>query len=64
MTVEKGSRPVMVYRAHTPHIDTRNLVDTLSHLATIPTDVPLGFNTLMEPDDPKLVYYVQEVIRR
>ena len=32
-------------------------------LLRIPTEVPLGANTLMEPDDPKLVHYVQEVIR-
>jgi acetylornithine deacetylase/succinyl-diaminopimelate desuccinylase-like protein len=29
----------------------------------VPTDVPLGFDTLIEPDDPKLVRYVQEEIR-
>jgi acetylornithine deacetylase/succinyl-diaminopimelate desuccinylase-like protein len=39
------------------------LVDTLSRLARIPTQVPLGFETLMEPDDPKLVHYVQGVLR-
>jgi len=44
-------------------IDRRYMVETLSRLATIPTDVPLGYETLMEPDDPKLVHYVQQVIR-
>lgn len=44
-------------------IDERYLVETLSRLARVPTDVPLGFNTLMEPDDPKLVHYVQDVVR-
>ena len=39
------------------------LVETLSELARVPTDVPLGFETLMEPDDPKLVHYVQDVVR-
>jgi acetylornithine deacetylase/succinyl-diaminopimelate desuccinylase-like protein len=29
----------------------------------VPTDVPLGFDTLIEPDDPKLVHYVQDVMR-
>lgn len=44
-------------------LDRAYLVDTLSRLARVPTDVPLGFDTLIEPDDPKLVYYVQEVVR-
>ncbi len=44
-------------------LDRRYLVETLSRLARVPTDVPLGFQTLMEPDDPKLVHYVQEVMR-
>ena len=39
------------------------LVETLVRLLKIPTEVSLGANTLMEPDDPKLVHYVQEVIR-
>lgn len=44
-------------------IDRTYLIDQLQQLARIPTDVPLGFATLMEPDDPKLVHYVQNVIR-
>lgn len=44
-------------------IDRRYLVNTLSLLAQVPTDVPLGFDTLMEPDDPKLVHYVQHTVR-
>lgn len=44
-------------------LDRAYLVETLSHLARIPTNVPLGYETLMEPDDPKLVHYVQDVIR-
>lgn len=44
-------------------LDKTYLVETLSHLAQTPTDVPLGFQTLIEPDDPKLVYYVQQVLR-
>jgi len=47
----------------TPHIDREFLVRTLSDLSRVPTDVPLGFQTLMEPDDPKLVHYVQDVLR-
>jgi acetylornithine deacetylase/succinyl-diaminopimelate desuccinylase-like protein len=43
--------------------DRAYLVEMLSQLARVPTDVPLGFQTLMEPDDPKLVHYVQEVLR-
>jgi len=46
-----------------PEIDRAYLVDILSSLAKVPTDVPLGFDTLMEPDDPKLVHYVQDVVR-
>ncbi len=45
------------------HLDRAYLVESLSNLAKIPTAVPLGFNTLMEPDDPKLVTYVQEMLR-
>jgi acetylornithine deacetylase/succinyl-diaminopimelate desuccinylase-like protein len=44
-------------------LDRAYLVATLSRLAQVPTDVPLGFDTLMEPDDPKLVHYVQDVVR-
>lgn len=44
-------------------LDRVYLVETLSRLARVPTDVPLGFDTLIEPDDPKLVHYVQEVVR-
>ena len=44
-------------------INRAYLVETLSRLATVPTDVPMGYETLMEPDDPKLVHYVQRVIR-
>ena len=45
------------------HFDRGYLVETLSDLAKVPTDVPLGFQTLIEPDDPKLVHYVQDVLR-
>lgn len=44
-------------------LDRAYLVDTLARLARVPTDVPLGYDTLMAPDDPKLVHYVQRVIR-
>ncbi len=44
-------------------LDRAYLVETLSRLAQVPTNVPLGYETLMEPDDPKLVHYVQHVIR-
>jgi acetylornithine deacetylase/succinyl-diaminopimelate desuccinylase-like protein len=45
------------------HLDRTYLVETLGRLARVPTDVPLGYETLMEPDDPKLVHYVQDVLR-
>ncbi|MGI8687601.1 MAG: hypothetical protein ACR2M3_03385 [Thermomicrobiales bacterium] len=44
-------------------MDRRYLVETLSRLAHVPTGVPLGFETLMEPDDPKLMHYVQDIVR-
>jgi acetylornithine deacetylase/succinyl-diaminopimelate desuccinylase-like protein len=45
------------------HLDRAYLVVIMSRLALVPTAVPLGFETLMEPDDPQLVHYVQRVIR-
>lgn len=45
------------------YLDRRYLVDVLSRLARVPTDVPMGFDTLIEPDDPKLVHYVQDAVR-
>ncbi|MBI2756058.1 MAG: M20/M25/M40 family metallo-hydrolase [Chloroflexi bacterium] len=44
-------------------IDREYLVDQLTHLLRVPTHVPLGTATLMEPDDPKLVRYVQQELR-
>jgi acetylornithine deacetylase/succinyl-diaminopimelate desuccinylase-like protein len=45
------------------HLNRAYLVETLRTLARVPTDVPLGWQTLMEPDDPKLVHYVQDAVR-
>ena len=44
-------------------LDRGFLLDTLLDLGRVPTDVPVGFDTLIDPDDPKLVHYVQEVMR-
>jgi len=44
-------------------LDVPYLVQSASWLAQVPTQVPLGFDTLMAPDDPKLVHYVQHEIR-
>ena len=44
-------------------IDGRYLTDILVELAHIPTEVPLGSQVFMEPDDPKLVHYVQNKLR-
>ena len=44
-------------------IDESYLIDTLVELAQVPTDVPLGPQTFMEPDDPKLAHYVHQVLR-
>ncbi len=45
------------------HLDQEYLVETLVDLLQADTAVPLGPETLMEPDHPKLVTFVQEVIR-
>jgi acetylornithine deacetylase/succinyl-diaminopimelate desuccinylase-like protein len=44
-------------------LDRAYLIETLSELAQVPTNVPMGHETFIAPDDPKLVHYVQEVIR-
>jgi acetylornithine deacetylase/succinyl-diaminopimelate desuccinylase-like protein len=44
-------------------LDQDYLVRTLFRLIEAPTDVPLGPETLMAPDHPKLVHYVQRVLR-
>lgn len=45
------------------YLDRKYLVDTLVRLLHVDCSVPLGPETLMKPDDPKLVHYVQRVIR-
>lgn len=45
------------------HLDQRYLVNTLVNLLKVDCSVTLGPQTLMEPDDPKLVHYVHHVIR-
>ncbi|HET7035440.1 MAG TPA: peptidase dimerization domain-containing protein, partial [Thermomicrobiaceae bacterium] len=45
------------------YLDRAYLVETLARLAAISTAVEPGFDTLMAPDDPKLVAYVQGVLR-
>ncbi len=45
------------------HLDTRYLIQTLERLARVPADVPMGSEVFIEPDDPKLVHYVQNVLR-
>jgi acetylornithine deacetylase/succinyl-diaminopimelate desuccinylase-like protein len=50
-------------RGQLDQLDREFLIRSLSELARVPTDVPLGFNTLIEPDDPKLVHYVQDAVR-
>jgi acetylornithine deacetylase/succinyl-diaminopimelate desuccinylase-like protein len=58
-----GHRAVDSAAGTSPPIDERYLAETLLKLMAVPTDVPLGPATLMEPDDPKLVHYVQSVVR-
>ena len=45
------------------YLDQDLLVHSMQRFVRVPTEVPSGYETLMEPDDPKLVHYVQEVIR-
>ena len=45
------------------YLDRNYLVETLVKLLKVDCSVPLGPQTLMEPDDPKLVHYVQHVLR-
>ncbi|MDE0176054.1 MAG: M20/M25/M40 family metallo-hydrolase [Defluviicoccus sp.] len=44
-------------------LDRRFTIDTLVDLARVPADVPMGHEVFIEPDDPKLVHYVQNVLR-
>ena len=44
-------------------LDPRYLIQTLVELAQEPTDVPMGTEVFIAPDDPKLVHYVQNVLR-
>ena len=44
-------------------LDTRFLTETLVALAQVPADVPMGTQVFIAPDDPKLVHYVQQVLR-
>jgi acetylornithine deacetylase/succinyl-diaminopimelate desuccinylase-like protein len=45
------------------NLDTEYLIGTLEHLAQVPAGVPTGTEVFIEPDDPMLVHYVQEVLR-
>jgi acetylornithine deacetylase/succinyl-diaminopimelate desuccinylase-like protein len=47
----------------TPTVNPDYVVETLSALARVPTHVDPGWDTLIEPDHPRLVHYVQEVVR-
>lgn len=44
-------------------LDQRYLLETLVELAKIPTAVPLGPEVFMQPNDPRLLRYVQQVLR-
>lgn len=43
-------------------LDSRYLIEQASRLCRVPTEVPLGFNTYLRPDDPRLVRYVDEFL--
>ncbi len=44
-------------------LDTDYLIRILVELARVPADVPMGAEVFIAPDDPKLVHYVQAVLR-
>lgn len=44
-------------------LDLAYLIRTLERLAKVPVNVPMGTEVFIEPDDPKLVHYVQQVLR-
>ena len=56
---ERGQTGGLIERS----LDCAYLVESLSELARVPTAVPLGAQTLIEPDHPQLVHYVQRVLR-
>ena len=45
------------------HLNVGMLTRLTQAFVRVPTEVPPGYETLMEPDDPKLVHYVQDVVR-
>ncbi len=45
------------------YLDRDYFIKILKQLIRVPTQVPLGAETFMEPDDPRLVEYVQGVLR-
>lgn len=45
------------------YLDREFFIDILREIIEIPTEVPLGPETLMDADHPKLVDYVQNVLR-
>ena len=44
-------------------LDRGYLVERLTAFARISTQVPMGYETYIEPDDPSLVHYVQRIVR-
>ena len=40
-------------------LDLAYLIRTLERLAKVPVNVPMGTEVFIEPDDPKLIHYVQ-----
>jgi acetylornithine deacetylase/succinyl-diaminopimelate desuccinylase-like protein len=43
-------------------LDTDQLVELASEFAKVPTGVPLGFETYVDPTDPQLVRYIGEAV--
>lgn len=53
----------MRVRSVVDRLDHEYVLDTLGALARVPAEVPLGAEVFIAPDDPKLVHYVQRVLR-
>ena len=57
------TQPPMDIDAIAEQLDMRYLIETLVDIAQTPTDVPIGPDVFMAPDDPKLVHYMQQALR-
>lgn len=54
--------PAAAIRSIDDLLDRDEIVELASDFARIPTGVPLGFDTYVDPTDPQLVHYIGEVV--